>query len=117
MIEDKFNESEVRSGALSRPVLTSGFTLASRPGTDIQRDQRVELCRVDHHVDLNFVIARDDPDRGDSQFIINVGVGPDAGAVGRFVFDLFFGEWRGRSDLRSVLTWRDGISITNEPRR
>jgi hypothetical protein len=58
------------------------------PAADVQSHERINLRRFDHHIDVDFFVpGADTPSagadfyRGDSQLVVDVGVGPDAGAV------------------------------------
>src|SRR2546430_12148718 len=70
---------------------TRSFTAA-----DVQRHERVDLRRLHHRVDFDLFVAcadapaaRADLDGRDSELVVDVGVGPDAGAVGRLPFYRF----------------------------
>src|SRR5262249_14836221 len=68
----------------------------SFPAANVQRHQRIELRRLHHHIDFDLFVscadapaARADLDGWYPQLVVDVGVGPDAGAVRRFRLDLF----------------------------
>src|SRR5262245_44774840 len=68
----------------------------SFPAANVQRHQRIELRRLHHHIDFDLFVscadapaARADLDGWYPQLVVDVSVGPDAGAVRRFRLDLF----------------------------
>jgi hypothetical protein len=70
--------------------------LCSWHRADVQRGQSVESRCFDHRVDFDIFISRADARaaRADlyrryASFVVDIRVGPDARAVGGFVFDLF----------------------------
>src|SRR5262249_43953196 len=67
----------------------------SGAGANIERHKRVDLCSPHHDVDINLLVARTDAsppwsdfDRRDAELVVDVGVGPYAGAIRRFRFDI-----------------------------
>src|SRR5215469_951398 len=80
------------SGYLSCSRIASGCLSRSIPlaRANVQRDQGVDLRRLEHHVDIDLLVpgadaptARTDLDGGYADLVIDIGVGPDAGAVRR----------------------------------
>src|SRR5262245_26751136 len=68
----------------------------SFPAANVHRHQRIEVRRLHHHIDFDLFVscadapaARADLDGWYPQLVVDVGVGPDAGAVRRFRLDLF----------------------------
>ena len=85
--------------ALRVPLITASRVQGRGAAADVERHQRVELRRFDHHIDIDLFVprgdapaARTDLDRRNSKLVVDVRIGPDAGAIGRFGFDLLAEE-------------------------
>ena len=92
------------------------------PTADIQRHQRVDLRRLHHLVDVDLLVAgadapaaRTDLDRRDAELVVDVGVGPDAGAVRTFRFDLL-AEQVLKHLFRRLHQRRDVLALMTEQR-
>src|SRR5262245_41521938 len=88
-------EAALRKNLVSASsVLSPSIRGRSFPAADVQCHQRVELCSLHHLVDLDLFVsradapaARADLDGRDPELVVDVGIGPDAGAVGRLRLD------------------------------
>src|SRR5207237_3962801 len=79
---------------LSQPLHNSPRA-GSFAAANVESHERVDLRRLHHHGDLDLFVsgadaatARADLDRRYAELVVDVGIGPDAGAVRRLGFDL-----------------------------
>src|SRR5262249_53347969 len=76
--------------------VATALSRAPGAGANIERHYRVDLRGLDHDLDVDLLVARTDAPparsyfyRRDMQLIVDVGVGPYAGAIRRFRFDIY----------------------------
>src|SRR5262249_51888025 len=108
-----------RELALSCPSLRSP---RPRPvaSADIQRHERVNLRCLHHHVDLDLLVSRTDPtparadfDRRYSHLVVEIGIRPDACAIGGLGLD-FRTEQPAIHFLRRSNQRLDGLAFVTE---